>query len=139
MPRVFGGGPKCTVCAKTVYKVEEMITEIGLIHKLCSVCNNCKKLIAAGQSIAHDNALFCGSCHKKFFGKKGVGSEQFKIKEGPGVAKLPNNNKDASVGPKKQQNNNGQHINSMGPGLPNQKDQLQGQNGKSVATDDYSL
>ena len=46
-PRWGGGGTKCTVCTKTVYKLEEFILDGASMHKKCFKCDHCKRQVEA--------------------------------------------------------------------------------------------
>jgi len=72
MPLVLGGGPKCVVCGKTVYKAEEKISEAGIFHKACFRCIACKKSLDSFVCI-RDGQPFCKSCYGKNFGPSGYG------------------------------------------------------------------
>ena len=71
MFKSFGGGPKCAVCNKTVYKVEECLTEIGIIHKVCHYCVSCKRRLPQGKLFNHMQELYCDQCNKKLFSTRG--------------------------------------------------------------------
>jgi hypothetical protein len=42
-------------------------------HKTCFACGGCKKVLNLHNGIDHDGQPFCGSCHAKKFGPKGIG------------------------------------------------------------------
>ena len=71
MFKSFGGGPKCAVCNKTVYKVEECLTEIGIIHKVCHYCVSCRRRLPQGKLFNHMQELYCDQCNKKLFSTRG--------------------------------------------------------------------
>lgn len=73
MPLVLGGGPKCKLCTKTVYKAEEVISEAGTFHKFCFRCSGCKKSLDSFTLTVHNENIFCKSCYGKNFGPSGYG------------------------------------------------------------------
>jgi cysteine and glycine-rich protein len=70
--------PKCTICAKTVYKVEE-VNAVGRIwHKACFKCggasgNGCGRGLTLDKYVDHENQPFCNACYSKLFKPKGFG------------------------------------------------------------------
>jgi len=74
----FNSTPKCTICAKSVYKMEEMIAVGRVWHLNCFTCGGssdlgCKKVLRRDGYVDHENNPFCLACHAKLFRPKGVG------------------------------------------------------------------
>eukprot|EP01039_Chlorochromonas_danica_P008660 gene8660-9541_t len=70
--------PKCTICGKTVYKVEEVVAVGRIWHDKCFTCggNNsdgCGKVLSRHGYVDHANQPYCNACHKRNFGPKGFG------------------------------------------------------------------
>ena len=58
----------CAVCHRTVYKVEELKSQIGIIHKLCYFCTTCKKRAPQWEPDSLRNILgelYCEACQAK--------------------------------------------------------------------------
>lgn len=75
------GAPKCCLCAKTVYKPEEVQALGRIWHQSCFTCGGgkpdtlgCKKTLKKMEGyVDHDNQPFCSNCHSKFYKPKGYG------------------------------------------------------------------
>lgn len=72
--------PKCTSCAKTVYKMEEVIAVGRVWHNTCFTCGGtnssglgCKKTLRRDDYVDHENQPFCLACYAKLFRPKGFG------------------------------------------------------------------
>lgn len=70
--------PKCTSCAKTVYKMEEIIAVGRVWHNACFTCggtkgDGCKKTLKRDGYVDHDNQPYCNACYSKLFRPKGFG------------------------------------------------------------------
>ena len=103
--------PKCTACAKSVYKAEELIAVSRVWHITCFTCGGtntkgegCKKVLKRDQYVDHENQPFCNACHAKLFKPKGFGyGNTLSTDYGPtadvtaGVSKL--NTRDSSPPP----------------------------------------
>jgi len=63
----------CPRCLKNVYFAEEVRCLGKTWHKLCLVCQNCKRLLEPGMMLEHKEEMFCKSCHRSQFGPKGYG------------------------------------------------------------------
>ena len=80
MPRVYGGGNKCSRCKKTVYQTEE-VTALGepFHMRQCFTCELCNKSLnstnlAERKPIEGTRVeLYCKNCYGKQFGPKGYG------------------------------------------------------------------
>jgi hypothetical protein len=70
----FGGGVKCSRCAKTVYDAERKNGPSGLIfHDKCFTCKSCSKTLSAIDLTEHEKDIYCKACYGKNFGPKGYG------------------------------------------------------------------
>jgi hypothetical protein len=80
-----GGGPKCFICTKTVYKTEETQAMGRVYHSSCFTCggtsgNGCKKTLKimegylehSGADTNNINTPYCKSCYNKNYAPKGV-------------------------------------------------------------------
>jgi hypothetical protein len=70
--------PKCTSCAKTVYKMEEIIAVGRVWHNSCFVCggtkgDGCKRSLTRDNYVDHENHPYCNPCYSKLFRPKGFG------------------------------------------------------------------
>eukprot|EP01034_Spumella_vulgaris_P029300 gene29300-36325_t len=72
--------PKCTACAKSVYKMEEMIAVGRVWHTSCFTCGGtsktdpgCGKTLKRDGYVDHDNQPYCNACYSKSFRPKGFG------------------------------------------------------------------
>ncbi len=70
--------PKCTSCAKTVYKMEEMIAVGRVWHLTCFCCggtkgDGCNKVLKRDNYLDHDNQPYCNPCYNKLYRPKGFG------------------------------------------------------------------
>ena len=91
MPKVggqtskFGGGtPKCYICEKSVFKVEELKALDRVYHKSCFRCsgkvkNGCEKVLSLTDYVdrkGEDGAKepYCRSCYNKLYAPKGMNS-----------------------------------------------------------------
>ena len=61
----YGGGPKCSLCNKTVYMNEEVFAAGRKFHKMCFKCTQCNKPLETMTMAEHDGKLFCKTCHKR--------------------------------------------------------------------------
>ncbi len=73
--------PKCCVCAKSVYKTEEVKALGKVYHKTCFCCsipdnNGCGKVltIMGGYQVRDGRIPYCKSCYAKLYGNKGMNS-----------------------------------------------------------------
>lgn len=74
----LGGGSKCSICTKTVYKMEEIIALGRIFHDKCFTCggvNNdgCGKVLKRDTYVDHDNEPYCQPCYARLFGPKTFG------------------------------------------------------------------
>lgn len=91
----FESTPKCTVCGKSVYKMEEVIAVGRIWHSACFTCggNNsnqlgCKRVLTRHGYVDHENDPFCNTCHSKLFKPKGYGhGNSLELDYGPGMTK----------------------------------------------------
>ena len=76
--------PKCWICDKSVYKMEEVIAISKTWHKTCFTCGGkhnaegdskagCKKGLTLDTYLEHDKEPYCQACHRRNFGAKGFG------------------------------------------------------------------
>mmetsp|Transcript_7358 Transcript_7358/g.10958 ORF Transcript_7358/g.10958 Transcript_7358/m.10958 type:complete len:518 (-) Transcript_7358:204-1757(-) len=88
--------PKCTVCAKTVYKMEE-VSAVGRIwHTTCFTCGGgladtpgCKRVLRRDNYVDHDLQPFCQPCYNKLYKPKGFGFGTLSTDYGPMAANTP--------------------------------------------------
>lgn len=86
--------PKCTICLRTVYKVEEMVAVGHVWHKSCFTCgaragDGCRKVLNRQNYVDHDNCPYCTACHNKLFRPKGFGySNALMLDYGPTAASV---------------------------------------------------
>ena len=84
--------PKCTICLKTVYKVEEMVAVGHVWHKGCFTCgarvgDGCRRVLNRQNYVDHENCPYCIACHNKLFRPKGFGySNALMLDYGPTAA-----------------------------------------------------
>jgi len=84
--------PKCTICRKTVYKMEEMVAVGHVWHKSCFTCgaradDGCKRVLNRQNYVDHENCPYCTACHNKLFRPKGFGySNALMLDYGPTTA-----------------------------------------------------
>eukprot|EP01038_Epipyxis_sp_PR26KG_P013184 gene13184-17667_t len=70
--------PKCTICAKSVYKMEEIIA-IGVVwHTACFTCggkenNGCGKVLKRTDYVDHEGQPYCNPCYSKLYRPVGFG------------------------------------------------------------------
>jgi hypothetical protein len=71
--------PKCCICAKTVYKTEEVRALNKIWHKSCFTCsttekNGCNKTLSIMEGyLVHDERIpYCKNCYNKNYAPKGV-------------------------------------------------------------------
>ena len=75
----FSSIPKCTSCAKSVYKMEEVIAVGRIWHNSCFTCGGtsnlggCGRVLTRDGYVDHENNPFCMACHSKLFRPKGYG------------------------------------------------------------------
>jgi cysteine/glycine-rich protein len=75
----FNNIPKCTICAKSVYKMEEMVAVGRIWHLACFTCGGsskepaCHRVLKRDGYVDHENNPFCNACHSKLFKPKGFG------------------------------------------------------------------
>lgn len=74
----FNSTPKCTICAKSVYKMEEMVAVGRVWHLNCFTCGGsstegCKRVLKRDGYVDHENNPFCIACHSKLYRPKGFG------------------------------------------------------------------
>uniref|UniRef100_A0A7S3M5F1 LIM zinc-binding domain-containing protein n=1 Tax=Spumella elongata TaxID=89044 RepID=A0A7S3M5F1_9STRA len=74
----FNSTPKCTICNKSVYKMEEMVAVGHIWHLNCFTCggrtnDGCKRVLKRDGYVDHENNPFCTTCHSKLFRPKGFG------------------------------------------------------------------
>ena len=76
--------PKCWICDKSVYKMEEVIAISKTWHRSCFLCGGkhnadgdpkagCKKGLTLDTYLEHDKEPYCQACHRRNFGAKGFG------------------------------------------------------------------
>lgn len=72
-------GPKCPLCSKTVYPMEEIKVEGVSYCKACFRCSvpECKKMVSAGNYASNSGKIFCKPCFMKKFKEKGNYDEGF--------------------------------------------------------------
>lgn len=72
-------GPKCPVCDKAVFKMEEVLIEGVHFHKWCCRCSvaTCNKRLTAGKYASYKGAFYCKPCFMKAFKQKGNYDEGF--------------------------------------------------------------
>lgn len=72
-------GPKCPVCDKSVFKMEEVLIEGVHFHKWCCRCSvdTCNKRLTAGKYASYKGAFYCKPCFMKAFKEKGNYDEGF--------------------------------------------------------------
>lgn len=75
----MSSGPKCPVCAKSVFKMEEVLIEGVHFHKWCCRCSvdTCNKRLTAGNYASYKGAFYCKPCFMKAFKQKGNYDEGF--------------------------------------------------------------
>lgn len=78
MKPTFGGSPKCPICSKSVYKMEEILALNQSWHKLCFTCglqkgDGCGRTLQKGAFLDHQETPYCNSCYNKNFKPKGFG------------------------------------------------------------------
>ncbi len=74
----FNGANKCVRCAKTVYKMEEVIAVGQVWHSACFTCgglnaDGCNKTLTRDKYVDHNAQPYCNSCFSKQFRTKGFG------------------------------------------------------------------
>eukprot|EP01034_Spumella_vulgaris_P031297 gene31297-38668_t len=74
----FNGANKCVKCAKTVYKMEEIIAVGQVWHNSCFCCgglhgDGCNKTLTRDNYVDHNQQPYCNSCYNKQFRTKGFG------------------------------------------------------------------
>ena len=72
------GAPKCPVCSKSVYKMEEILALHQSWHKACFTCglakgDGCRRTLQKGAFLDHQGTPYCNSCYNKNFKPKGFG------------------------------------------------------------------
>jgi NAD-dependent SIR2 family protein deacetylase len=70
--------PKCTICSKTVYKMEEMVAVGRVWHSSCFTCggskgDGCGRVLKRDDYLDHENQPYCNACYGKLFRPKGFG------------------------------------------------------------------
>jgi cysteine/glycine-rich protein len=90
----FESTPKCTVCNKSVYKMEEVIAVGRIWHKTCFTCGGsctlahkqgCKRVLARDGYLDHENEPYCNACYSRLFKPKGYGiGTSLELDYGPG-------------------------------------------------------
>jgi hypothetical protein len=71
--------PKCPVCDKSVYKMEEILAMDKSWHKGCFTCGvgdggeGCGRTMQKGTFLDHQGTPYCNSCYNKNFKPKGFG------------------------------------------------------------------
>lgn len=68
--------PKCTSCAKSVYKMEEIIAVGRIWHTTCFTCggtkgDGCNRTLKRDGYVDHANQPYCNPCYAKLFRPKG--------------------------------------------------------------------
>lgn len=74
----LGGGNKCSLCQKTVYKMEEIIALGRVFHDKCFTCggvnkDGCGKVLKRDGYVDHENEPYCAPCYQRMFGPKTFG------------------------------------------------------------------
>ena len=78
---VGGGGSKCPVCSKTVFKMEEVLAIGNSFHPTCFTCGalgdgsskeGCGKVLTRDQYLDGQGRIFCKNCYNKIFSNKGL-------------------------------------------------------------------
>jgi hypothetical protein len=74
------GSNKCPICAKSVYKMEEILALSRTWHKTCFCCgagsadsNGCGRTLTRDGYSDHDNVPYCNACYGRLYRPKGVG------------------------------------------------------------------
>jgi len=73
----FSGGPKCSVCEKTVYITEQVKADEKIFHKTCLRCTECNKVLSLGTYAAVAGKMYCKPHFKQLFKLKGNYSDGF--------------------------------------------------------------
>ena len=63
--------PKCQACAKSVYKMEELIADEQIFHKSCFRCKDCNSVMSLKGFASMGGEFWCKNCFKKAFHAKG--------------------------------------------------------------------
>jgi cysteine/glycine-rich protein len=80
MKFIGGGGVKCPVCTKTVFKMEEVLAIGHSFHPSCFTCGalgdgsskeGCGKVLTRDQYLDGQGRPFCKNCYNKVFSSKG--------------------------------------------------------------------
>ena len=71
--------PACTRCAKSVYKMEEMLAVNRVWHKACFTCggsadDGCNRTLNLDKYLEHENNPYCEACYAALFKPKGFGA-----------------------------------------------------------------
>jgi cysteine/glycine-rich protein len=75
----FASTPKCTVCNKSVYKMEEMVAVGRIWHLSCFRCGGtanegaCGRVLHRNDYVDHECNPYCVPCHGKLFKPHGMG------------------------------------------------------------------
>lgn len=74
----LGGGNKCSICTKTVYKMEEIIALGRIFHDKCFTCggvhqDGCGKVLKRDGYVDHENEPYCTPCYQRLFGPNTFG------------------------------------------------------------------
>eukprot|EP00158_Paraphelidium_tribonemae_P007205 Partr_v1_DN28153_c2_g2_i1_m56021 putative LIM domain and actin binding 1 len=77
--------PKCTVCDKSVYPMDELKIDDLVMHKACLRCAHCNNTLSLGKYAALEGKYYCKPHFKQLFALKGnynegFGTEQHKKK-----------------------------------------------------------
>jgi len=71
--------PRCVICTKSVYKMEEIQAVNKIWHKSCFTCggtvkNGCGRVLNLNNYLDHDNQPYCNACYSKLYRPKGFGN-----------------------------------------------------------------
>ena len=87
--------PKCPVCSKSVYKMEEMVAMGHTWHKACFTCGvlgkeaGCNRTMNRENYQDHSGAPYCNSCYSRLFKPKGFGyGNAISMDSSPGQASV---------------------------------------------------
>jgi len=70
--------PKCPICSKSVYKMEEIQALNKTWHKACFTCgaskgDGCGRTLSRDGYLDHGDSPYCNACYGRLFRPKGVG------------------------------------------------------------------
>ena len=103
---------KCTVCAKSVYKVEEIVALGSTWHKSCFTCGGsgdqgCKRVLTQDGFEHHSGSPYCTACFNRLF-KSGAAARVAQAGQS-----IPSTNEDKSLHPLKSYQNMNVHVSEL--------------------------